>query len=335
MAAADSEHGWVAWPAGMMLAKPVADLPPVGRFLPGGCLYEPKWDGYRALVAVDSRGGGRVRSRHGVDLTAAFPDIVVAAAAQLAPGTVLDGELVVWDGHRLDFTQLQRRVIAPSRAATLARHKPASFVAFDVLAIACEDVSGRPLRERRRQLEQLRPCLSAPLQITPTTSDQEIARQWLADYAAADVGIEGLVIKALDQAYLPGRRAWLKLRTRHTAEALVGAITGTLTAPDRLILALPRPGGSLVVAGGTAPLRPRQSRQIGALLRPPAGPHPWPDVLPAGRTGALGGPRRLPVTLVDPTLIVEIEADTAYEYQRWRHLTRLVRSRPDLHVSDI
>lgn len=105
--------------------------------------------------------------------------------------------------------------------------------------------------------------------------------------------------------------------------------------PDRLILALPRPDGALMVAGGTAPLHPRQARQIAVLLRPPAGSHPWPATLPAGRTGALGGPRRLAVTLVDPTLVVEIEADTAYEYLRWRHLTRLVRPRPDLDPGDV
>ena len=303
---------------------------------PRGCTSEPKWDGYRALLGVDGRGRGRVRSRRGVDLTAAFPDIAAPAAAQLARGTILDGELVVWDGQRLDFTQLQHRVIAPSRAAALAMARPASFVVFDVLAIGGEDVSMRPLRVRRRWLEESQESLGPPLQVTPATTDRELARQWLVDYAAADVGIEGLMIKALDGVYLPGRRAWLKLRTRATAEAIVGAVTGSLTAPDRLILALPTPDGALVVAGGTAPLSPRQSREIAALLRPPThGEHPWPEVLPSGRTGALGGPRRLPVTLVEPDLVVEIEADTAYEYGRWRHLTRLVRVRPDRGAADV
>src|SRR4051794_25307335 len=99
-----------------MLARAVEELPLVGA-LRGGCLYEPKWDGYRALVRVDAD-GARVRSRRGVDLTTAFGDVAAAAARQLSPGTVLDGELVVWDGDsgRLDFTALQRRVIAPSRA---------------------------------------------------------------------------------------------------------------------------------------------------------------------------------------------------------------------------
>jgi ATP-dependent DNA ligase len=334
MAPSDREHGGVAWPSGVMLAKPVADLPPDASQA-GGCLYEPKWDGYRALVAVDSKGRSRVRSRRGVDLTTAFPDIAGPAATQLPRDTILDGELVVWDGQRLDFTQLQRRVIAPTRAAALARDKPASFVAFDVLIIAGKRLATLALRERRRALEHLRPRLSSPLQINPATEDRDLARRWLADYAIAGVAIEGLVIKALNDAYLPGRRAWLKLRSRATAEAIVGAVTGTLTTPDRLILALPRADGVLVVAGGTAPLNPRQSREIAALLRPPSQPHPWPNVLPAGRTGTLGGPRHLPITLVDPVLVVEIEVDTAYEYLRWRHMTRLLRPRPDLDVSDI
>jgi hypothetical protein len=123
--------------------------------------------------------------------------------------------------------------------------------------------------------------------------------------------------------------------TKTAAEAIVGAVTGPLTAPDRLILGLRTPEGKLLVAGGTAALTPRQSREIAALLRPVRGWHPWPDVLPAGRTGAFGGPRRLPVTLVDPMLVVEIEVDTAYEYQRWRHVTRLLRPRPDLNPAGV
>jgi ATP-dependent DNA ligase len=139
--------------------------------------------------------------------------------------------------------------------------------------------------------------LSPPLQITPATEDRDLARRWLADYAAAVVGIEGLVIKALNEAYLPGRRAWFKLRTRATAEAIVGAVTGTLTAPDRLILALPGPGGTLIVAGGTAPLNPRQSRETAALLRPPTRPHPHRPPPPPRhpcRPGCRAGDRRRP-----------------------------------------
>jgi ATP-dependent DNA ligase len=121
------------WPDGVTLAKPVEALPPRNA-LPEGCLYEPKWDGYRALIRVDDD-GARIRSRRGTDLTSAFPDVAAAAAEQLHPGTLLDGELVIWDTDRdgLDFAALQRRLASAPRVARLAARQPASFVAFDIL----------------------------------------------------------------------------------------------------------------------------------------------------------------------------------------------------------
>jgi len=325
------------WPQDVALARSVEVLPG-GRSLPGGCLYEPKWDGFRCLMhlhRVEGRSVCRVQSRRGADLTGAFPDLAAAAEAQLPPGTVIDGEAVVWGGERLDFTALQRRLASPRRAARLARERPASFVAFDMLAYDGDILTGSPLRERRRRLEGLLPGLSPPLQVCPATRDPAVAAQWLRQYADADVGIEGLVIKGLGERYHPGRRVWLKLRTRSTKEAVVGAVTGTLTRSDRLILGL-YDRGVLIVAGGTAPLRPAQQREVAPLLEPPVdGEHPWPADLPSGRLGVFGGPRRLPVLLVAPTLVVEIAADSAFEHGHWRHLTRYVRVRPDLDPADM
>ena len=313
-----------------MLAKPVEVLPRPGA-LPGGCLYEPKWDGYRALVRVDED-GARIRSRHGVDLTGAFPDIARAAAGQLHPGSLLDGELVIWNAatSALDFPALQRRLASPARAARLAAAEPASFVAFDILVDGGVVLTGQRLRERRRALERLVPLLSPPLQVTPATADHDVAAAWLRDYTTADVGVEGLVIKALGQPYRPGVRAWLKLRSRTTAEAVVGAITGTLARPDRLVLGLHDRAGRLRVAGTTAPLSPDQRRDLRPHLRPPAGEHPWPAVLPPGMVGPFDRERRLPVVRVEPSLVVEIHADQAFEHGRWRHVTRLARVRADL-----
>jgi ATP-dependent DNA ligase len=331
-----------------MLAKPVEALPPA-RALPGGCLYEPKWDGYRALIRVDAD-GARIRSRRGVDLTPGFPDVAAAAAGQFHPGTLLDGELVSWnpDTHALDFAALQRRLTlltarrpdrASSRARSLAAEQPASFVIFDLLVDAGVPRHRQPLRERRRALERLVPLLHPPLQVTPATRDHDVAAVWLRDYADADVGIEGLVIKGLAQPYRPGARAWLKLRTRSTAEAIVGAVTGTLAHPERLILGFPSAtaaAGELLIAGSTTPLTPTQQRLVAAHLRPPVGPHSWPSELPSGRLGHFGtARRRLPVRLVDPTLVVEVHADTAFEHGRWRHPTRFVRVRPELHPDDV
>jgi ATP-dependent DNA ligase len=125
-----------------------------------------------------------------------------------------------------------------AHAARLARSQPASFVAFDVLALAGEILLDRPLRDRRRRLEQLLPALTPPLQVSPATRDRDIAAGWLEQYRDVDVGVEGLVIKGLGDRYRPGVRGWLKLRTRSTADAVVGAVTGTITQPERLVLGL-------------------------------------------------------------------------------------------------
>jgi ATP-dependent DNA ligase len=206
---------------------------------------------------------------------------------------------------------------------------------FDCLQVRGADLTGEPLRTRRRRLEGLLPGLRPPLQITPATRDRDVARQWLEDYAAAGVGIEGIVIKGLAVRYQPGRRAWLKLRTRASAEALVGAVTGTLKHPERLILALPAPTGELVVAGSTAPLTLTQQRDVAALLEVPHAAHPWPAEISSGPLGAWSGARRIAVERVEPLLVVEVEADTAYEHRRWRHVTRFLRARPDLGIDDV
>lgn len=136
-----------------MLAKPAATLP-AGSALPGGTVYEPKWDGYRAILER-TREGCRVWSRNGADLTAGFPDIVGAACAQLQPGAVVDGELVVWSEGRLDFAALAPRLAYRGRRRPPAQLAPAAFLAFDLLAADDADVRGEPLRVRRSLLEQL------------------------------------------------------------------------------------------------------------------------------------------------------------------------------------
>jgi ATP-dependent DNA ligase len=254
--------------------------------------------------------------------------------------TVLSGLLGLAARHDaiknvLDFTALQRRLASAPRVARLVARQPASFVAFDILLDGGIVLAGRPLRDRRRALEQLIPLLAPPLQVTPATRDQDVAAVWLRDYTSADAGIEGLVIKGLGQPYRPDARVWLKVKTRSSADAIVGAVTGELRSPQRLILALPDAYGRLHVAGGTTPLSPAHRSAVSELVRPPQRPHPWPRVLPAGGTGALGGPRALSVTLVEPELVVEVAADAAFEHGRWRHYTRLLRIRHELSAGDV
>jgi ATP-dependent DNA ligase len=316
-----------------MLCKAVDHLP-LASELPGGGSFEPKWDGFRALVGVDARGQVQIRSRTGTDLVAAFPDVATAVAGQLAPGTLVDGELVVWDGARLDFSQLLRRMAGPARAPALARARPASYVMFDVLAHQGRDLAGEPFRTRRRVLESILPGLAPPLQITPATRDRAVAEQWFSDYAAADVGIEGLVIKSLTSRYQPGRRAWLKLRAYSSTEVIVGGVIGRMTAPERLILGQPTSDGGLLVAGSTTPLSPAQRLEIAGYLRSGTRSHPWPPNV-STRAGAWGSASHRPVTRVDPTLVVEVETDSTYKEGRFRHVTRLLRLRPDLSAREL
>jgi ATP-dependent DNA ligase len=311
-----------------MLARAVDELP-YATGLSGGCAYEPKLDGYRALLFV-SETGCVVQSRRGKNITASFPDISAAATAQLPTETIIDGELAILgaDG-RMEFSALQRRLAATRTAATLASSQPASFVAFDALWAPCVgDLRDRGFAERRSVLERLLADSRPPLQLSPQTTDYDVAAEWMRQYAAAPVGLEGVVAKGLADPYRSDHRGWLKVRVRDTTEAIVGAVTGTLTAPDRLILGRLDDAGALQIVGTTAPLRPRQQAAVGPLLRPPPDDtHPWPTEIPAGRYGSKD---RITVQLVEPTLVVEIAADNAYDHGRWRHLTRFIRVRSDL-----
>ncbi|MFF4214580.1 hypothetical protein ACFYZE_35680 [Streptomyces sp. NPDC001796] len=178
-------------------------IPPGGERQ--GWAAEPKWDGFRALVSVDS---GRVvlRSRRGTEMLPAFPEIG-AGAAQLPDATALDGELVVWDtAGRLAFEQLQNRLQRRgARAARAAAEWPAHFVAFDLLRLSGTDTTGWPYRRRRAALESVFTArrLSAPWVLCPSTTDPDTVREWLT---WASVGMEGVLFKRLDSAYEPAVR---------------------------------------------------------------------------------------------------------------------------------
>jgi ATP-dependent DNA ligase len=156
----------------------------------------------------------------------------------------------------------------------------------------------------------------------------------LEDYRHAAVGIEGLVIKDRDAAYEPGRRGWLKYRIRDTHEVVVGAVTGSLEDPQELILGYFDAEGELVIAGSTTRLGPSQRTEVARYLHAPANGHPWPTEIGSGRLGHWSGQPRA-VTLVQPSLVVEISADSSVQSGAWRHVTRFVRSRPDLSAGEI
>ncbi|MGY1803106.1 ATP-dependent DNA ligase [Blastococcus sp. SYSU D00922] len=316
-------------PVAVELAKPVREIPPP-HALPGGCLYEPKWDGYR-LVVVRSAASTRVWSKQGRDLTDRFPDVVAAARAQVPPGTVLDGEVVVWNGSRLDFGLLQQRIVtSPGRIAALAAAHPASYVAFDVLASGGTDLRTTKLTRRRAVLEDLAARWAPPMQLSPVTADLDEARAWFTDYRPA--GVEGLVAKGAGTRYAPGRREWLKVKSWETTEVLAGGVIGPIGAPSQLVAGRYR-DGELVVVGRTSPLNPRQSAELAAVLSPPEGQHPWPDRIGTGRFG--GGRLSVALTRVDPTVVVEVSADAALQAGVFRHPLRFVRVRSDLRPEDL
>jgi ATP-dependent DNA ligase len=319
----------LAGPVAVQLAKPVATIPAANALI-GGCLYEPKWDGYR-LVVVRSAGSTRVWSKQGRDLTDRFPDIAAAALAQVPAGTVLDGEVVIWNGSRLDFGLLQQRMVtAAGRIGAQVAAHPASYVAFDLLAAGGTDLRGQRLSRRRAALEELAGRWAPPMQLSPATTDPAEARRWFDDFRPA--GVEGLVAKGIGTRYAPGRREWLKVKSWETTEVLAGGVIGPVERPSQLVAGRYR-DGELVVVGRTSPLSPAQSAELGAALLPADDDHPWPDRIGTGRFG--GGRLSVPLTRVAPGVVVEVSADAALQAGVFRHPLRFVRVRPDLEPGDV
>ncbi|MEU3727103.1 ATP-dependent DNA ligase [Streptomyces sp. NPDC031705] len=261
-----------------------------------GLAYEPKFDGHR-MVVLRTEEDVVLQARSGRTVTRAFPDLA-AAARQLPAGTVLDGEVVVWHAGRTDFALVQRRAAAASaaRAAALAQSLPASYAAFDVLELAGVDVRGRPYERRRALLVDLLLPLGPPLQPVPMTTDPELAETWYETLPAS--GIEGLVVKRLDQPYPAGRRAWRKLRHTDVRDAAVIGYTGTPRRPLALVLVLP--GEEDEVPLVSSPLPAVLRTELAAAVAGRGG------AAPAGGTVTAIGLGEVPFTLLDPPLAAEV-----------------------------
>ncbi|MCL7429788.1 ATP-dependent DNA ligase [Streptomyces sp. YS415] len=310
-----------------MLSTPVSvpDLRP-------GCAAEPKWDGFRALISVDA-GQVVLRSRRGTEMAASFPE-VVAGAVQLPDATAIDGELVVWDATgRLAFERLQNRLARRGAAAARAAAEwPAHFVAFDLLRLSGTDTTRWPYRRRRAALESVFTArrLIAPWVLCPSTTEPDVVREWLT---WASVGMEGVVFKRLDDVYRPAVRGWQKYKVRETSEAIVGAITGPLTAPRTLLLGRYDEQGRFQYIGRTTTLAQAAGTAVVGLLAPGRPGHPW-----TGWSFSAGwsSQENLNVTLVEPELVVEVGVDVARDASgRWRHPARWHRARPDLSPTDV
>ena len=198
-------------PVEPMLAKAVDGLPDGD-----GWLYEPKWDGFRAIVFRD---GDEVftQSRDLKPLDRYFPELAAPLRAALPNRAVVDGEVVIARDGALDFEALLLRIHpAASRVNMLAAESPASFVAWDLLALDDEDLRDVPQGERRARLETVLKGIQPPIHLTPATTDRATAADWFDRFEGA--GLDGVVAKRLDAAYQPGKRAMLKIKHQRTAD---------------------------------------------------------------------------------------------------------------------
>ena len=259
-----------------MLAKLAGELPPAGGFL-----YEPKWDGFRAIVF---RGGGEayIQSRDLRPLDRYFPELHDALLRHLPDGCVVDGEIVIATPRGLDFDALQMRLHpAASRVAKLARETPSSFVAFDVLAIDGVDLREAAQGERRERLERLLGHVNPPIHLTPVTRDRALAVEWLARFEGA--GLDGVIAKPLTGTYQPGKRAMLKIKHARTADCVVAGFRWHKNGKDELVgsllLGLYDDRGRLHHVGVTSAFTMARRRELASELAPlrerALDVHPW------------------------------------------------------------
>jgi ATP-dependent DNA ligase len=326
-------------PVAPMLAKSVKEIPDVGH-------VEPKWDGFRTIVFRD---GDEVElgSRNERPMTRYFPEVVEAIKANTPQKCVLDGEIVVVIDDRLDFEALQQRVHpAVSRVTMLSEKTPASFVAFDLLALGDEDYTGRPFAERRAALVAALASSEDPVFVTPATSDLEEARGWFERFEGA--GLDGVVAKPLDGTYQPDKRTMFKIKHERTADCVIAGFRWHKSGPivGSLLLGLYNSEGQLQHVGVSASFPMARRASLLDDLAPyrdvDLGEHPWGKwaELSAQHEAAEGGQRMpgavsrwnakkdLSFVPLRPELVVEVAYDHM-EGTRFRHTAQFRRWRPD------
>ena len=332
-------------PVAPMLAKPVSGIPAPDS-VAGGLVYEPKWDGFRCIVFRD---GDDVvlGSRNEKPLTRYFPEVVDAVLAQLPERCVVDGEIVVRTGDRLDFGALQQRIHpADSRVRRLADETPASFVAFDLLALGDDDLMGEPFSHRRALLEESLAGVDGPVHLTRISTDETEAAVWFEQFEGA--GLDGLVCKLLASTYQPDKRVMLKVKHARTADCVVaGWRPHKQPGPDgrpvvgSLMLGLYDDEGDLQSVGVSASFTMARRAELIDELAPyvltDADEHPWSawreaeahegQSLP-GAVSRWSAGKTLDWNPLRPELVVEVGYD-AMEGTRFRHTTQFKRWRPD------
>ena len=320
-------------PVSPMLSKSVATIPPDAS-------YEPKWDGFRSICFRDFD-EVELGSRNERPMTRYFPELVAAAVAELPDRCVIDGEIIIATDRGLDFEALQQRIHpADSRVRMLAEQTPASFVAFDLLALGDDDYTRRPFSERRAALVDALACSGPSIHVTPATTDHTVAAQWFEQFEGA--GLDGLIAKKLDLRYQPDKRVMSKIKHERTADCVVAGYRLHKSGADAigsLLLGLYKDDGTLASVGviGAFPMAKR--RQLLTDMQPLVttfDEHPWNWAahLPGERT-----PRRnegsrwnagkdLSFVPLRPERVVEVRYDHM-EGERFRHTAQFNRWRPD------
>ena len=333
----------IAPPVEPMLAKLAETLPDGGGFL-----YEPKWDGFRAIV-FRHESDLFIQSRDLRPLDRYFPELRDALLANLPLDCVLDGEIVIPTTHGLDFNALQLRLHpAASRVAKLAKDIPSAFVAFDVLAFEGRDVRQLPQSERRTLLERALAHVASPIHVTPMTRDRVEAADWLSRFEGA--GLDGVMAKPENGTYEPGKRAMIKVKHARTADCVVAGFRwhkkGHGTLIGSLLLGLYDDHGRLHHVGVTSAFNMNMRRELVDALAPlrehALDGHPWrewADAMGDGTTRMPGGQSRWSAgkDLSWEPLRVERVCEVKYDHMqgdRFRHAAIFLRWRSDKPPTD-
>ena len=323
-----------------MLAKLADELPPQS-----GYLYEPKWDGFRAIVFRGAR-DVYIQSRDSRPLDRYFPELHDALLERLPGDCVVDGEIVIATARGLDFDALQLRLHpAESRVTKLAKETPASFVAFDLL-FSGEDLRASPQQERRVALEKLLGKARPPVYLTPVTGEREIAVDWLTRFEGA--GLDGVIAKPAGSPYLPGKRAMIKVKHARTADCVVAGFRWHKSGKDAvgsLLLGLYDDSGVLqhvgVTSSFTMAMRRQLVKELAPLRKRAMDEHPWRDW-----AGASAEASRMPGAqsrwssgkdLSWEPLRIERVCEVKYDHMqgdRFRHAAIFLRWRPDKRPED-
>ena len=312
-------------PIAPMLAEVSRDLPR-GE----GWLYEPKWDGFRALVFWDGR-ELLIQSRDLKPLGRYFPELESGLRAVLPAPCVLDGEVVIATDRGLDFEALGQRIHpAASRIEMLARETPAEFVAFDVLATGDEDLMNVAQSERRARLERLLTAPSKPLHLTPSTTERATAADWFDRFEGA--GLDGVIAKRAEEVYHPGARVMLKIKHQRTVDCVVSGFRWHKDFPGSavgsLLLGLYDSSAVLQYVGGTASFKVSERKQLVPFLEPYRGESGFGEGRTPGEPNRWTGKKDTTWVALRPELVCEVAFDHL-QGDRFRHGATFLRWRHD------